>query len=1097
MDAQIKEAAIGADQLWYKDSIIYQLHVKSFFDSNDDGIGDFPGLISKLDYIADLGVNVIWLLPFYPSPRLDDGYDISAYREVHPDYGTLTDFRLFVRAAHARNIRLITELVVNHTSDQHPWFQRARRARPGSSWRNFYVWSQTDQKYPGTRIIFLDIERSNWTWDPIAGAYYWHRFYSHQPDLNYDNPNVLKAVLGVMRFWLQLGVDGLRLDAVPYLVEREGTNNENLPETHQILKLFRAELERSFPDRVLLAEVNQWPEDVKEYFGEGDECHMAFHFPLMPRMYMAIAREDRFPISDIIRQTPPIPDTCQWAVFLRNHDELTLEMVTDSERDYLWQTYAADRRARINLGIRRRLAPLLERDRRRVELMNSLLLSMPGTPVIYYGDEIAMGDNIHLGDRDGVRTPMQWSPDRNGGFSRCDPAALVLPPIMDPLYGYGSVNVEAQSRDPHSLLNWMRRMLAVRSRHPAFGRGKLTLLYPKNRKVLAYLREYKDDLLLCVANVGHSPQAVELELSQFAGRVPVELNAGSAFPPIGELTYLLTLPPYGFYWFALETASDQPTWHTPAPEPLPEFVTMVTRDVLAKAILTPAATLVEDEALPQYMVKRRWFGLKDQTMKSARITNVTDLSDTGREMVLSEIEIRTGGATSRWLLPLGILWEDEPSSALPNRLALARVRRGRRLGFLTDAFALPDFVRQVITAIAEDQKVPSGDGLIHFRPTEAGRAKLATSFAADVHWLAAEQSNSSLTVGDTAMLKIYRRISPGQHPEAEMNRYLTTHGFTHAPSLLGEVVRIASDGTPSTLSIVLQFVRNEGDAWSWILDHLTRALDALAPATPAEASGADLFADCDAIAAAIGRRLGEMHAILAHDTADPAFTPEFASAADATDWANKADERLRNAFEVIAQFQTWERQADLERAQKLLGQRANIIAAVRNLSKSGAGALKTRVHGDFHLGQVLVASGDVYIIDFEGEPAASIADRRTKVSPLRDIAGLLRSIDYAAATLIDRKTVGAVPLDEEQRDQLISQFRSRASATFIAAYSEAAGARAGPGERALLTLFLIEKAAYEISYEAANRPSWIGVPLAGLTRLAASIADKEHGATDG
>jgi maltose alpha-D-glucosyltransferase/alpha-amylase len=1096
MDAQIKKAAIGADQLWYKDSIIYQLHVKSFFDSNDDGIGDFPGLISKLDYIADLGVNVIWLLPFYPSPRLDDGYDISAYREVHPDYGTLADFRHFVRAAHARNIRLISELVVNHTSDQHPWFQRARRARPDSSWRNFYVWSQTDQKYAGTRIIFLDIERSNWAWDPVAGAYYWHRFYSHQPDLNYDNPHVLKAVLGVMRFWLQLGVDGLRLDAVPYLAEREGTNNENLAETHQILKRFRAELDRSFPDRVLLAEVNQWPEDVKEYFGDGDECHMAFHFPLMPRMYMAIAREDRFPISDIIRQTPPIPDTCQWAVFLRNHDELTLEMVTDSERDYLWQTYAADRRARINLGIRRRLAPLLERDRRRVELMNSLLLSMPGTPVIYYGDEIAMGDNIHLGDRDGVRTPMQWSPDRNGGFSRCDPAALVLPPIMDPLYGYGSVNVEAQSRNPHSLLNWMRRMLAVRSRHPAFGRGKLTLLYPKNRKVLAYLREYKDDLLLCVANVAHSPQAVELELSQFTGRVPVELNAGSAFPPIGELTYLLTLPPYGFYWFALETASDQPNWHTPAPEPLPEFVTMVTRDLLAKAILTPAVTLVEDEALPQYMVKRRWFGLKDQNIKSARIANVTDLSDAAREMVLSEIEIRTGGATSRWLLPLGILWEDEPSSALPNRLALARVRRGRRLGFLTDAFALPDFARHVVAAIAEDKEAPSSNGLIHFRPTEAGRAALATSFAADVHWLAAEQSNSSLTIGDTAMLKIYRRIAPGQHPEAEMNRYLTTHGFTHAPSLLGEVVRIASDGTPSTLSIVLQFVRNEGDAWTWILDHLTRALDALASATPAEASGADLFADCDAIAAAIGRRLGEMHAILARDVADPAFTPKFASAADATDWANKTEERLRSAFEVIAQFQTWERQADQERAQKLLGQRANIVAAVRNLSKSGAGALKTRIHGDFHLGQVLVASGDACIIDFEGEPAASIADRRTKVSPLRDVAGLLRSIDYAAATLIDRKTVGAVPVDEEQRDQLISQFRSRASAAFTTAYGEATGARAGPGERALLTLFLIEKAAYEISYEAANRPSWIGVPLAGLTRLTARIADKQHGAAD-
>ena len=1096
MDVQTNEAAIAADQLWYKDAIIYQLHVKSFFDSNDDGIGDFPGLISKLDYIAHLGVNVVWLLPFYPSPRLDDGYDISAYREVHPDYGTLVDFRHFVRAAHARKIRVVTELVVNHTSDQHPWFQRARRARPGSSWRNFYVWSQTDQKYAGTRIIFLDTERSNWAWDPEAGAYYWHRFYSHQPDLNYENPHVLKAVLGVMRFWLQLGVDGLRLDAVPYLVELEGTNNENLPETHQILKRFRAELECSFPDRMLLAEVNQWPEDVKEYFGDGDECHMAFHFPLMPRMYMAIAREDRFPISDIIRQTPPIPDTCQWAVFLRNHDELTLEMVTDSERDYLWQTYAADRRARINLGIRRRLAPLLERDRRRAELMNSLLLSMPGTPVIYYGDEIGMGDNIHLGDRDGVRTPMQWSPDRNGGFSRSDPAALVLPPIMDPLYGYGSVNVEAQSRDSHSLLNWMRRMLAVRNRHPAFGRGKLTLLYPKNRKVLAYLREYKDDILLCVANVAHSPQAVELDLSQFAGRVPVELNAGSAFPPIGELTYLLTLPPYGFYWFALETASDQPAWHTPAPEPLPEFVTMVTRDRLAKTIVTPAAKLVEDEALPQYIIKRRWFGLKDQTIKSARITNVADLSDTAREMVLSEIEIRTGGVTSRWLLPLGILWEDEPSTGLPNRLALARVRRGRRLGLLTDAFALPDFARRVIAAIAEGKEVPSSEGLIYFRPTEAGRAKLATPFGADVHWLAAEQSNSSLTVGDTAMLKVYRRISPGQHPETEMNHYLTTHGFTHAPSLLGDVVRIAPDGTPSTLSIVLQFVRNEGDAWTWMLDHLTRALDALASAAEAEASGADLFADCDGIAAAIGRRLGEMHAILAGDTPDPAFTPEFASAADSAGWANKAEERLQQAFDAIAQLQTWELQADQKRAQKLLGQRAGIIAVVRNLSKSGAGALKTRIHGDFHLGQILVASGDAYIIDFEGEPAASIADRRTKISPLRDIAGLLRSIDYAAATIIDRKTVGAVPLDEERRDQLISQFRSRASAAFITAYGEATGARAGTTERALLTLFLIEKAAYEISYEAANRPSWIGVPLAGLTRLTARIADKEHGAGD-
>jgi maltose alpha-D-glucosyltransferase / alpha-amylase len=1096
MEAQTQQAATIHDQLWFKDAIIYQLHVKSFFDSNDDGIGDFPGLISKLDYIADLGANVIWLLPFYPSPRLDDGYDISAYREVHSDYGTLADFRHFVREAHARNIRVITELVVNHTSDQHPWFQRARRAKPASPWRNFYVWSHTDQKYAGTRIIFVDTERSNWTWDPVTGAYYWHRFYSHQPDLNFDNPHVLKAVLAVMRFWLRLGVDGLRLDAVPYLVEREGTNNENLPETHQILKRFRAEVDRAFPDRVLLAEVNQWPEDVKEYFGEGDECHMAFHFPLMPRMYMAIAREDRFPISDIMRQTPPIPETCQWAVFLRNHDELTLEMVTDTERDYLWQTYAADRRARINLGIRRRLAPLLERDRRRNELMNSLLLSMPGTPVIYYGDEIGMGDNIHLGDRDGVRTPMQWSPDRNGGFSRADPAALVLPMIMDPLYGYGAVNVEAQGRDPHSLLNWMRRMLAVRGRHPAFGRGKLALLYPKNRKVLAYLRQYRDDTLLCVANVAHSPQAVELDLSQFAGRVPVELNAGSMFPPIGELTYLLTLPPYGFYWFALATKSDQPTWHTPAPEPLPEFATMVIRDSLAKALATSAVKVIEDEALPQYIAKRRWFGLKDQAIKNARIMNVAKIGDEPHEILLSEIEVKTTGATTRWLLPLGILWEDESSAALPTRLALARVRRGRKTGLLTDAFALPDFAHHVVAALAGGKEVRSGDGVIQFRPTETGRVKLANALETDVHWLAAEQSNSSLTIGDTAMLKIFRRVSPGQHPEAEMNRYLTAQGFIHAPSLLGDVVRVAPDGTPSTLAVALEFVRNEGDAWDWILDHLNRALDAHAPAA-AENSGADLFADCDAILAAIGRRLGEMHATLARETSEAAFAPEVANTSDAADWAKKTEERIQRAFGAISQLQTWERDQDRERAQKLLSQRASIAAAVRNLAKSGAETVKTRIHGDFHLGQVLIASGDAFIIDFEGEPGASIAERCAKTSPLRDVAGLLRSIDYVAGTITDRNTVGAVPMDETQRDELISQFRSRGTAAFLSAYWEAAGSRNGPAELALLGLFLIEKAAYEVAYEAANRPTWIGVPIAGLTRLVARIAEKETRGRDG
>jgi maltose alpha-D-glucosyltransferase/alpha-amylase len=1101
VDAQTKSATTldpqAEDNLWYKDAIIYQLHVKSFFDSNDDGVGDFAGLISKLDYIAALGVNTIWLLPFYPSPRLDDGYDISEYRDVHPDYGTLADFRHFIRMAHARGIRVITELVINHTSDQHPWFQRARHAKPGSPWRDFYVWSDTDQKYAGTRIIFLDTERSNWTWDPVAGAYYWHRFYSHQPDLNFDNPQVLKAVLSVMRFWLNLGVDGLRLDAVPYLVEREGTSNENLPETHLILKRIRTEVDATFPGRMLLAEVNQWPEDCKEYFGDGDECHMAFHFPLMPRMYMAIAREDRFPISDIMRQTPPIPDTCQWAVFLRNHDELTLEMVTDSERDYLWQTYASDRRARLNLGIRRRLAPLLERDRRRVELMNSLLLSMPGTPVMYYGDEISMGDNIHLGDRNGVRTPMQWSPDRNGGFSRADPAALVLPPIMDPLYGYGAVNVEAQSRDPHSILNWTRRMLAVRSRHPAFGRGTLTLLYPKNRKILAYLREYRGDMLLCVANVAHSPQAVELDLSQFAGRVPVELNAGTLFPPIGELTYLLTLPPYGFYWFALATASDWPSWHTPAPEPLPEFVTMVMRDGLANAFSTSARALIENESLPPYIGKRRWFGFKDQKIETVRIADFFSIGTSDREILLAEIEVKTDGSTSRWQLPLAILWEDEPAAALANRLAVARVRRGARLGLLTDAFTLPSFAQQIVAALAAGRQFKNSSGTLRFQPTPAGQELLRAGANGDVQWLAAEQSNSSLTVGDTVMLKIYRRISPGEHPEAEMSRYLTTQGFSHSPPLLGDVVRVAEDGTPHTMAIALGFVRNQGDAWSWMLDHLTRALDSLDGSGAAKESEVDLLSDCEGLAGTIGRWLGEMHTVLARETPDQAFAPKTADAEDADGWEKKTKQRLEKAFGAIEQMHDWSREQDRERANALLGQRAGMLAAVRSLAKSGAGTLMTRIHGDFHLGQVLVGGGDAYIIDFEGEPATSIAERRAKDSPLRDVAGLLRSLDYAGATMVDRKNVGAMPIDAVQRDHLIAEFRSRASTRFLKDYWAARGSSGSPAERALLDLFLIEKAAYEIAYEAANRPTWIGVPLAGLSALAKRILDQEAGGRDG
>src|SRR6266496_3490650 len=617
---------LESDELWFKDAIIYQLHVKAFADSNNDGIGDFAGLTEKLDYLEDLGVTALWLLPFYPSPGRDDGYDISDYRTINPDFGTMQDFRRFMQEAKRRNLRVITELVINHTSDQHPWFQRARRSKPTSDARNWYVWSDHDQAYAGTRIIFNDTEKSNWAWDPLAGAYYWHRFFSHQPDLNYDNPRVLSAMIQVMRRWLDLGVSGFRLSAIPYLCEREETNNENLPETHAIIKKIRAELDSYAPGKLLLAEANQWPEDASAYFGDADECHMAYHFPLMPRIYMAIAQEDRLPITDILRQTPDIPASCQWALFLRNHDELTLEMVTDVERDYLWSTYATDPRARINLGIRRRLASLMDNDRRKIELMNSLLMSFPGTPIIYYGDEIGMGDNIYLGDRHGVRTPMQWTPDRNGGFSRCDPTRLYLPMIMDPVYGYEAVNVEAQSRSLASLLSWTKRLIAVRKSTLAFGRGTMTFVRPENRSVLAYVRQYQDEVILCVANLSRSAQATELDLSAFKDRIPLEMLGRTHFPAIGELPYMITLSPYGFYWFQLQERDKS---HPAPPRAVPEFETLVVPLNATWVSLARERGVFERDVLPEHLARSRWYPERSPKAIRPTLTSAIPFCDIG------------------------------------------------------------------------------------------------------------------------------------------------------------------------------------------------------------------------------------------------------------------------------------------------------------------------------------------------------------------------------------------------------------------------------------------------------------------------------------
>ncbi|WP_133646679.1 maltose alpha-D-glucosyltransferase [Paraburkholderia flava] len=1092
-----KPSLLGDDPLWYKDAIIYQVHIKSFFDANNDGIGDFPGLLAKLDYIAELGVNVIWLLPFYPSPRRDDGYDIADYRGVHPDYGQLSDVRHFIQEAHARGIRVITELVINHTSDQHPWFQRARRAKPGSNHRNYYVWSDTDKKYQDTRIIFIDSEPSNWTHDPVAGAYYWHRFYSHQPDLNFDNPSVLREVLQVMRFWLDMGIDGLRLDAVPYLVEREGTNNENLPETHAILKKIRATIDAEYPNRMLLAEANQWPEDVQEYFGNEDECHMAFHFPLMPRIYMAIASEDRFPIIDIMKQTPDLLPSCQWAIFLRNHDELTLEMVTDSERDYLWNTYASDRRARLNLGIRRRLAPLMERDRRRIELINSLLLSMPGTPVIYYGDELGMGDNIHLGDRDGVRTPMQWSSDRNGGFSRADPEQLVLPPVMGSLYGFDAVNVEAQSRDPHSLLNWTRRMLATRRAKHSFGRGSIRFLRPDNRKILAYLREMPGEPpILCVANLSRAPQAVELDLSEFAGSVPIEMTADSVFPPIGQLTYLLTFPPYGFLWFLLCEGGARPTWSQPASEPLPEFVTIVIRE--GQAGPTPEnVRLLESEVLPSWLKRRRWFASKDQKLNAVRLAALTTIPNGG--FAFTEIEADVGDHTERYVVPIAISWGADTTTPLFMQLALARVRRNRNIGHLTDAFSLPLFAHGVLRKLRERAVVPTVQkSEIRFVPT--GRFdELELGEQPEIRWLAAEQSNSSLVIEDAVVLKLVRRLLDGVHPEAEMSRYLTQLGYANTAPLYGEVVRVDPAGVPHTLAILQGFIDNQGDAWNWALDTLRRSIDELALAVEstngdierARANEEEAIEGYAALAGTIGKRLGELHVALASPSDDPAFAPEPADAKQIRAWIDGTQTMLAASLDVLARQLDQLSGDTLDLARSVLGRRALLTEAVEHLVTPDAVALRTRIHGDFHLGQVLVAQGDAFLIDFEGEPARSLEERRLKSSPLRDVAGLLRSLSYASAAA-QSTTENAPQQTADRKRALFERFRVGAAERFLDEYRSAAAAASQPlvaenSEQALLDLFLIEKAAYEIRYEAANRPTWLGLPVRGLAALASRL----------
>jgi len=1078
---------------WYKDAIIYQMHVKAFQDANGDGIGDFEGLMQRLDYVESLGVTAIWLLPFYPSPLRDDGYDISDYREINPSYGDMDAFKGFVAEARRRGIRIITELVINHTSDQHPWFQRARKAPPDSPERDFYVWSDTDDRYEETRIIFLDTETSNWAWDSVANAYYWHRFYSHQPDLNFDNPQVFDEIISVMRYWLDMGVDGLRLDAVPYLCERDGTNNENLPETHEILKRIRKEVDDRYPDRMLLAEANQWPEDTRPYFGDGDECHMAFHFPLMPRMYMALAQEDRHPITDILRQTPEIPENAQWALFLRNHDELTLEMVTDDERDYLWRTYAADSRARINLGIRRRLAPLLQNDRRKIELLNSMLLSMPGTPVLYYGDELGMGDNFYLGDRDGVRTPMQWSADRNGGFSRADPQRLYLPPIMDANYGYQAVNVEAQQRDASSLLNWTRRMIQVRKQHAAFGRGELRFLYPRNRKILAFVREHEGQTLLCVFNLARSAQAVELDLRDFAGAVPIELTGNSAFPPIGELTYMLTLPGYGFYWFILADEAAEPHWHVAPPEALPDFITLVASDGWQSVLADRQRRILEQEVIPDFITRQRWFGAKSSPFLLFELRHLATFEGKHGVYPINLCEASMpGGESQAYFLPFSAKWGSEHLHPGAPKLGstLAKLRAGPRVGAVLDGVYDEEFVRDVAIAIGERKSIETVAGSLNFTASSLWKP---IEREAPVRAVGVEQTNVSLIVDERIMLKIYRRVREGVQPELEVARFLTEVGFGNTPAFLGAMEFTPKQGESTALAIALAFVPNQGDGWNAVVDGLDRALEDITLLPKEGDAVADdgieerLRAFPLDIGRKLGERTGEMHKAFATPTQDPAFAAESIAEADIARWSAAAQ---KEAALVLNDLQTKKEtlpEATVQHIDKLLAAKDELMARLEAIAGTPAAGIKTRIHGDYHLGQVLVSKDDVVIIDFEGEPARTLEERREKSSPLRDVAGMLRSLDYAASAALDRFATrnGEVP---ESIMSAAAAWRNRASRDFVAGYLEAVGGtdicpNDDAGVSDLLDLFMLQKAIYEIAYEAANRPTWLTIPLRNVLDL--------------
>jgi maltose alpha-D-glucosyltransferase/alpha-amylase len=1074
---------------WFKSATIYQLHVRGFYDSNVDGIGDFAGLTEKLDYIESLGASVIWLLPFFPSPLKDDGYDIASYCDIHSNYGSLKDFRSFLTAAHERGIRVITELVINHTSDQHYWFQRARQAPLGSSLRAYYIWSDTPDRYKEARIIFKDYEPSNWTWDPVAKSYYFHRFYSHQPDLNFENPLVQKEIFRVIDFWFGLGVDGLRLDAIPYLFKKEGTSCENLPETHVFVKKLRAYVDAKFQDRVLIAEANQWPDDVAAYFGTNDECHMAFHFPVMPRLFMALHMEDRFPIVDILEQTPHLPDSCQWIMFLRNHDELTLEMVSDEERDYMYRIYAKDLKARLNLGIRRRLAPLLDNDRTRNELMHILLFSLPGTPVMYYGDEIGMGDNIYLGDRNGIRTPMQWNRDRNAGFSQANPQKLYLPVIIDPEYHYELVNVENQEHNPSSLLWWIRRVLFVRKNHKAFWSGSLEFLSSDNHKVLSFIRRYEEEIILIAVNLSRFAQSAELDLSKYAGYIPQELFHKSCFPIIKEVPYNLTFGPCGYYWLHLkpsETLLEQTT----EGELQKIYVERTWKNILRKK----HRKKLEREVLPKFLKKARWFAHKSLTINYSKIKQAIGFANS--LLCIVEVGYLEKTETEIYLIPLSFIEKGENTMQEIGVDALAFMNVDAQEGILYDSVRDETFRKGLLSCILNRRKMHIEATLLipHaiYGLSREDTQKLSSRL------IQSEQSNSSLLYGQKFFLKLYRRLEEGSHPEVEIARFLTKKKFEYTPKYVGSLDWKHSRFSQNTIAFVQDLVANEGTAWEYTLESLAAFYEQTL-AHPTEAHPAEPIDNVYLeVAKVLGERTAQMHIALSSDQ-EGSFQEEFSFAPEPFSYLDQRSIYQDVRRNVLAIFRLLKKKiSSLPNHIQLLASETllheeRLLRFLQKVLHMQLVFLKIRIHGDYHLGQLLYTGKDFIIIDFEGEPLHSLSFRRYKRSCMSDVAGMLSSFHYAALKVLFSNPAMS-PETGSKFEPLANAWYKQVEESFLHSYKGAISKSQIPlvptGEEeftSLLRVFLINKAVYEIGYELNVRPDWVIIACKNILTIAEGL----------